>query len=76
MSAELIRPSTPWFHDLTELASFCRWMEDTGRAPRDRWEMVELAGRYGPEHDEFVREEELERMADEEDAFIREGRYS
>jgi hypothetical protein len=76
MNAELTREPRMWFHDLTELASFCRWMEDTGRAPRDRWEMVELAHRYGPEHDEFVREEELERMADEEDAFIREGRYS
>jgi hypothetical protein len=76
MTAELIRPPQPWWHDLTELASFCRWMVDTGRAPRDHWEMVELAHRYTPEHDEFVREEAMDRLVEENAAFEAEGRYS
>jgi hypothetical protein len=69
---ELIREGrapAPWYTDLVELASFCRWMEETGRAPRDRWEMVQLADRYGAEHAEFVREETLEALADEDEAF-------
>jgi hypothetical protein len=58
-----------WFNDRAELAAFCRWMEDMGRAPLDRWELVQLAERYEAEHEEFVRWDAMERDAEENAVF-------
>jgi len=55
-----------WYDDRSELAAWCRWMEDEGKAPLDRWEMVSLAERYEAEHDEFVRWDAAERWLDEQ----------
>ena len=75
MNAELTREPN-WWHDLSELAEFGRWLTRNGTAPLDVWEVVEFPERWDSEHTAFVRECELERLADEEEAYVREGRYS
>jgi hypothetical protein len=69
MTVELVRDGKPWWNDLTELASFGRWLTATGQAPRDIFEVVEKPWKWDDEHRSFLREEEMERLADEDEAF-------
>jgi hypothetical protein len=61
MTVELVRDGKPWWNDLTELASFGRWLTATGQAPRDIFEVVEKPWKWDDEHRSFLREEEMER---------------
>lgn len=69
MNVELVRPGKPWWNDLTELAMFGRWMEETGRlihGREDLWYVVEKPWKYDGEHEEMLREEAVEHAYEEE----------
>lgn len=57
IEVELIRDARPWWRDLRELAYFGRWLQETGRAPADVWEVVERPWTWSEAHDEYLRDD-------------------
>lgn len=66
MTVELVRPSVPWHRNPTELAALWRWMDEQGRAPDDPAYFMEKGIRWSPEHEEMLREEEMDRLLEQD----------
>ena len=73
---ELVRPAREWYDDRLRLAALADWLTEQGREPADGWGyFLEKPWKWTPEYREMCAEEEQDRLAEEEHAFRREGRY-
>jgi hypothetical protein len=66
----------PWYTDPKELAVLWRWLDEQGRTPDDPAYFMDRGSKWEREHEEFLRDEEQARQAEEEEAFESERRYA
>lgn len=65
---ELIREPRDWHRDLHAVSDLGRWLIDTGRilTLTELQDYYEQPVKWNPEHQEFLRDEELGRLHDEQ----------
>jgi hypothetical protein len=61
-------PWDPWDKTPQRIADLGRWLKEQGRGPDDWPYFIERASKWQPEYDEMCREEEQDRILDEQDA--------
>lgn len=80
IDTELVRGPWDWTEDHKEIARLGRYLTECGdlRTLEDCWHFVEKVKRGGWQeaYEAMLREEEMDRLIEEADAFEREGRYS
>jgi hypothetical protein len=79
MSVELIRAPAPWHSDPQQLAELWRWLDEQGRTPDDPAYFMERAEKWTPHFEDMCaeqREQERERLYEEDRAMESERRYA